>query len=1301
MSAARPIGVVRLLRRGLAALLALLVWGTGLCAALAMAAALALWWWSDHPQSLALTLHWAAQALHDPEQGDGPLSASGVQGSLREGGTVEHLRWHSQGLDVRIDGLTLRWPAHTWFTALTERRLQLDTLSIQRLQVIDTAEDDTPWLPPTDGLLPWWRQIDIPFSVQQLALGPDPATVVGPLQARYGYGTPAEAPEPARQGEPPALEHHVQVDELRVLGGRYQGSGTWLAQGPLSLNATLTGQLSSPVPGTAGRVPLAVHAELSGDLQGPHAALSLKARAEPENTTTARAPRLAAELTVQPWSELSLVSGQLALSHLDLATFWPGLPHTLLDGAWQAQPQDPTPAPQGGAGTAVLHHTWQLQGRLSNGLPGPWNQGKLPLTTLQADLRLGPTLWTLNRLQADIAGGTLDATGAASIHNGQPTAWRGQARLRGLSPAQLLHSLPLPTLDAELQADTAASTAAPHPGGTATRFELNVRSHATAVPSAAGPAPALHAQGTWSRSRLQLSTLALNLFGAQLQAEGVWHAAQPQRLEGWANVDIPGATLALKGVWPPPATPRTGPAPASATSGTLDLALHDLAATQGWALRVGHLLQAMTPGADTTADPARPPPWHGRGTLRAHWQVPTHATERATVWLDTLALQARNDQQPLGWDIALAAPVQGQWHSSGGWAADAGTLRLAPLPAGAGPLPADMAQTPVQLQWDHLRWDRGHLSSRGRLHGLALSWLNAWLSSPSAPQGPLRQAGLRGDVLMNGEWDLALPLSAPAMATPQTQAHLTLKRTEGDLTLVQDTRPGAAQVSAGLKDVSLGVQLTQQQLRADARWSSTQAGEIEAHVETTLQGPAAHAPGWAWPQNAPLSGRLRANLPQLSLWSRWAPPGWRLSGRLSAQAELSGTRAQPAWDGHLQAHQLALKSLPDGLDFSDGTLQARLSHDTLIIDSLQLRGAGGTDGGLLSGSGSVRWAPVPGQTDNADTPAIDLQLQAQQLRLLARADRRLTLSGEMNAHWRGQRLDLTGQLAADQALFLLPDETTPALGRDVVVRGTERPPGFGAGAKVQTHVQVGLRLGERFQVRGLGLDTLLTGQLQFTANPALGAPQLTGQVQTERGIYRAYGQALGIEQGIIRFNGPVDNPGLDILALRPHPSQRVGVHIGGSAQAPRVRLYADPEMPDSDKLAWLVLGRPASGGGAETVILQQAALALISGTGSANDKTLVQSLGLDELSFQGETTQADGSTKAAALTLGKRISNRLYLSYSHSVVGALGTVAILYDVSRRLTLRAQAGDDNAVDLLWSHSFDGSGARTTPATPAPP
>ena len=49
--------------------------------------------------------------------------------------------------------------------------------------------------------------------------------------------------------------------------------------------------------------------------------------------------------------------------------------------------------------------------------------------------------------------------------------------------------------------------------------------------------------------------------------------------------------------------------------------------------------------------------------------------------------------------------------------------------------------------------------------------------------------------------------------------------------------------------------------------------------------------------------------------------------------------------------------------------------------------------------------------------------------------------------------------------------------------------------------------------------------------------------------------------------------------------------------------------------------------------------------------------------------ELDGAT----VTLGKRLSNRLYVAYERSLAGTLGTLSLFYDVSRHLTLRARTG----------------------------
>ena len=191
-------------------------------------------------------------------------------------------------------------------------------------------------------------------------------------------------------------------------------------------------------------------------------------------------------------------------------------------------------------------------------------------------------------------------------------------------------------------------------------------------------------------------------------------------------------------------------------------------------------------------------------------------------------------------------------------------------------------------------------------------------------------------------------------------------------------------------------------------------------------------------------------------------------------------------------------------------------------------------------------------------------------------------------------------------------------------------------------------------------------------------------MRTEEGTYVGYGQKLEIDRGIVAFSGPAENPRLDILALRPNLDVQVGVAITGTALAPRIRLFSDPEMSDTDKLSWLVLGRAPDGlGRADLTLLQTAAMALVSGEGEGRTDALLRNIGLDTLSVR----QSDGDVRETVITLGKQLSRRWYVGYERGVNSTVGTWQLIYRVAQRFTLRAQSGSENALDLIWVWRFN--------------
>jgi translocation and assembly module TamB len=149
----------------------------------------------------------------------------------------------------------------------------------------------------------------------------------------------------------------------------------------------------------------------------------------------------------------------------------------------------------------------------------------------------------------------------------------------------------------------------------------------------------------------------------------------------------------------------------------------------------------------------------------------------------------------------------------------------------------------------------------------------------------------------------------------------------------------------------------------------------------------------------------------------------------------------------------------------------------------------------------------------------------------------------------------------------------------------------------------------------------------------------------------------------------------------------VGVQITGTARSPRVRLFSDPVLSEAETLSWLLLGRSGANGGAEAAMLQRAALALLGGSSNGLSGQLTQALGLDELSVRSQGDSADGNATGATIMVGKRLARNFYVAYEQALSGAMGSFQIFYDLTSRLTLRAQIGQQSVIDLIYTVRFD--------------
>ncbi|MEP7297148.1 MAG: translocation/assembly module TamB domain-containing protein [Burkholderiales bacterium] len=663
-----------------------------------------------------------------------------------------------------------------------------------------------------------------------------------------------------------------------------------------------------------------------------------------------------------------------------------------------------------------------------------------------------------------------------------------------------------------------------------------------------------------------------------------------------------------------------------------------------------------------------------KGTGRAH-MLSVHAESKARppAWVDSLQATPAPGTAPTlavlqaqgGLIDAPGAPVAG-WRGtlqqldvrSGSPLLQARDVAVEALWSG-GPLRATVQPGRAEVLGGAVRWSRIAWQAAATSGGFAQIEAEAEVE-------PLRIAPLLARAQPDFGWggDLAVSAHLKLRSAPTFSADIVIERSSGDLTVTEELGTRAL----GLTDLRFG-------LAADnGVWNFTQglAGKtlgVAAGAVVVRTRPEATWP----PADAPIQGVLELQVADLGTWGTWVPPGWRVAGALHASAGINGRFGAPEYSGEVVGTQLGVRNFLQGVNVSDGDVAIHLEGTSARIERFHAKGGNGTV--KLEGSASL-----------GDAPKAVLQVTADKFQLLGRVDRRIVTSGQGKLQLDATSLAFDGRFGVDEGLIDFSRSDAPALSDDVeVVRAKGVPaPGDAASAppvsnpKRAVALDLRVELGDKLHLRGRGIDTDLGGDLRITS-PG-GRLAVNGTVRATEGTYAAYGQKLTIDKGLITFNGPIENPRLDIEATRPNIDVRVGVAVTGLATNPRIRLFSEPELSEIDKLSWLVMGRASDGlGRTDTALVQRAALALLAGEGGGITDQLTKAIGLDDIGVR----QTDGEVRETVISLGKQISRRWYVGYERGLNATTGNFQLIYRIAQRFTLRAQSGSDNAVDLIWT------------------
>jgi translocation and assembly module TamB len=478
----------------------------------------------------------------------------------------------------------------------------------------------------------------------------------------------------------------------------------------------------------------------------------------------------------------------------------------------------------------------------------------------------------------------------------------------------------------------------------------------------------------------------------------------------------------------------------------------------------------------------------------------------------------------------------------------------------------------------------------------------------------------------------------------------------------------APPLDVAFESVSLHARLADSILNAEFTLAAPDLGAANADAQVSF------SPEWT-PRD--WSGNIGVDSLRLDLIRPFVAELRTLSGELNANLQLAGQLRRPLLHGTVSLTNGLVE--PAAFPVTLGDLHL---HGILHGDRAEVSGGFRSGGGLASLQGEMQLRD--------DAWKAELRLSGERLELAYGTLATLQASPDLRLRVEPRQVSLHGTVLipkADIAIQQLP-ETAVRPSADVRFANNlpDAPavPDAPPASPWTRSIDLDLQLGDQAAIGGHGITGRLAGNLRvLQENHAV--PRAFGELRIEDGRYRAYGQRLQIRRGQFLFAGPIDQPSLSIEAIRDVPAHNVvaGLRVEGHPDALQSSLFSEPAMPEEDVLAFLLLGRPLSGGedADSSALLARAAIALGIAGGGGTVTAFAENLGIDQ--FQLDTA---GEGDGTQVVVSGYVSSRLQLSYGVGVFVPANTLTLRYRLARNLFLEAASGLESALDLLYTFRF---------------
>jgi hypothetical protein len=425
----------------------------------------------------------------------------------------------------------------------------------------------------------------------------------------------------------------------------------------------------------------------------------------------------------------------------------------------------------------------------------------------------------------------------------------------------------------------------------------------------------------------------------------------------------------------------------------------------------------------------------------------------------------------------------------------------------------------------------------------------------------------------------------------------------------------------------------------------------------------------------------------------------RGAGRAEVTADFTGPTGKPQLSGSAVITRGRLRHmwLPRAIDAIDGRV-------TFTGSSIRLDDVKGTIGG-----GGVRFGGRIGLAGLSPSQ-LDLTFSGEDMEIRYPAGFRSIIDADLSLRGSLENPTLGGTVLVKRGELRRTVDIGAGLAELAATAAAAAPPAARSAPAVSFPLRFDIRLTAPSTLEIDNKLARLTASADLRLRGTYDKPVLEGRAEIDRGEVWFEGRRIVVSRGTVDFPNPSKiEPYFDVEAetrvRAPGQTYQVTMRAMGTTASLEWELTSDPPLPEVEILS-LLLGDARSTEDAElralrtpnsaeqNLLVSSSARLLASPISSNVQKAVEQTFGLDSVQitpfFVDPNQQTARFSPGARVTIGKRISDRIYLTYSRSLTSAARDQVILleYDQSDRLSWILTQNEDRtyALDVRVRYVF---------------